>query len=244
MCSPTRTAGSDVAMVANSPRISAGASGLGSQVSRWLIPPSSNTRMTPLAPGRAGGEAATARGDERGSTNALKPKRNACRRVIPTAAEGQVGNMAVKLLAGFQEGPDPSSRRGGRRTGHDLKMVKYGDGTVKPPALFVNRTGCGQVFWQRQPVGLRQTCQVSRVLGDHPRANPHTPALSPMGRGRPRVGCAAASAPRRGVHRPLLPAGEKVPAGRMRGHPPGPRPLPRPDTVPSLILRSEVHPEN
>ena len=39
MCSPNRTPGTLVGMVPNSPRISGGASGFGSHMSRWLGPP-------------------------------------------------------------------------------------------------------------------------------------------------------------------------------------------------------------
>src|SRR5262245_29629943 len=60
-----------------------------------------------------------------------------------------------------------------------------------------------------------------RVLGNDQRGSPLTPALSPLGRGRPRVGSAELSPLRTGVHRPLLPPGEKVPEGRMRGRSPG-----------------------
>ena len=42
-----RTPGRSVAIVSNSPRTSRGASGLGSNVSRWLGPPGQNARITP-----------------------------------------------------------------------------------------------------------------------------------------------------------------------------------------------------
>src|SRR6516162_9175832 len=48
-CSLTRTPGVRVAMAANSPRYSAGASGLGSQVSCWAGPPHMNRTMQALA---------------------------------------------------------------------------------------------------------------------------------------------------------------------------------------------------
>ena len=51
-CSQTRTPGTLVAMVRNGPRTSAGASGFGSQVSRWLGPPDSQMRITALRPRR------------------------------------------------------------------------------------------------------------------------------------------------------------------------------------------------
>src|SRR5262245_11704917 len=43
--STNRTPGTEVGLVANSPRISAGASGLGSNVSRWLGPPTWYKKM-------------------------------------------------------------------------------------------------------------------------------------------------------------------------------------------------------
>ena len=46
---------------------------------------------------------------------------------------------------------------------------------------------------------------------------PLTPSLSPVGRGRPVGSDAPLSTLRAGAHHPLLPGGEKVPEGRMRG---------------------------
>ncbi len=51
-----------------------------------------------------------------------------------------------------------------------------------------------------------------------PPPGPLTPALSPSGRGRPLVPDATSFPLGQGDHHPLLPAGEKVPEGRMRGH--------------------------
>ena len=50
-----------------------------------------------------------------------------------------------------------------------------------------------------------------------PPPGPLTPALSPSGRGRPLVPDATSFPLGQGDHHPLLPAGEKVPEGRMRG---------------------------
>src|SRR5438105_223942 len=52
MCSPTKMPGTAVAMGLNSPRISAGASGLGSQVSMWLTPPQQYSTMHGFARSR------------------------------------------------------------------------------------------------------------------------------------------------------------------------------------------------
>ena len=49
MCSPMCVPGVAVGMVLNVPRVSLGPSGLGSQVSRWLIPPQANSIMQDLA---------------------------------------------------------------------------------------------------------------------------------------------------------------------------------------------------
>ena len=49
MCSHRRTPGTLVAMERKAPRISAGASGLGSQVSIWLCPPEAKTIRTDFA---------------------------------------------------------------------------------------------------------------------------------------------------------------------------------------------------
>ena len=55
------------------------------------------------------------------------------------------------------------------------------------------------------------------VLTRRHRPDPLTPALSPVGRGRPLVPSATLFPLRQGERRPLLPSGEKVPEGRMRG---------------------------
>ena len=55
------------------------------------------------------------------------------------------------------------------------------------------------------------------TVGLHVRDAPLTPALSPWGRGRPLCHLAERVPLGDGDHRPLLPAGEKVPEGRMRG---------------------------
>ena len=49
-CSQNRTPGRRVAIVPNGPRTSAGASGLGSHMSRWLGPPESQKTMTDFGP--------------------------------------------------------------------------------------------------------------------------------------------------------------------------------------------------
>jgi hypothetical protein len=61
----------------------------------------------------------------------------------------------------------------------------------------------------RQSLGYSRTKSAEK--------NPLTPTLSPLGRGRPLDGSALADPLGRGDHQPLLPAGEKVPEGRMRG---------------------------
>jgi hypothetical protein len=53
--------------------------------------------------------------------------------------------------------------------------------------------------------------------GERDREAPLTPSLSPAGRGRSLVSAATVSLLGGGDHRFLLPAGEKVPEGRMRG---------------------------
>ena len=47
-CSQNLTPGTRVAIVPKGPRVSTGASGFGSHVSRWLGPPESQNRMTAL----------------------------------------------------------------------------------------------------------------------------------------------------------------------------------------------------
>ena len=49
MCSPMCVPGVAVGIVLNVPRVSLGPSGLGSQVSRWLIPPQANKMMLDFA---------------------------------------------------------------------------------------------------------------------------------------------------------------------------------------------------
>ncbi len=49
MCSPMCVPGVEVGIVLNVPRVSLGPSGLGSQVSRWLIPPQANKMMHDFA---------------------------------------------------------------------------------------------------------------------------------------------------------------------------------------------------
>ena len=49
MCSPICVPGVAVGIVLNVPRVSLGPSGLGSQVSRWLIPPQANKMMHDFA---------------------------------------------------------------------------------------------------------------------------------------------------------------------------------------------------
>src|SRR5438552_3280356 len=73
-----------------------------------------------------------------------------------------------------------------------------------------------------------------RVLGEHHRAVPLTPTLSPSGRGRPARTAATPAPLGEGLHRPLLPAGEKVPEGRMRGRPAGCRGRALPGRCPAL----------
>ncbi len=87
---------------------------------------------------------------------------------------------------------------------------------VKYPALVLVGL-MGGFLWLRGLKGL-----LSIPLGERLRRAPLTPSLSPLGRGRPRILSAIAS-PLGGVgdHR-LLPSGEKVPEGRMRGMSRGP----------------------
>ena len=49
MCSPICVPGVAVGIVLNVPRVSLGPSGLGSQVSRWLIPPQANRMIHDFA---------------------------------------------------------------------------------------------------------------------------------------------------------------------------------------------------
>ena len=79
------------------------------------------------------------------------------------------------------------------------------------------------------PVG--EKVPEGRMRGGPRRRGPLTPALSPLGRGRALSPGAMPIPPGEGIHRPLLPVGEKVPEGRMRGRataarPPHPGPLP------------------
>src|SRR6185437_16625596 len=70
-----------------------------------------------------------------------------------------------------------------------------------------------------RPDSRRSTAEKRRLLGGHHRVGPLTPSLSPEGRGRPLDRSAPVAPLSGGGHRPLLPAGEKVPEGRMRGSP-------------------------
>ena len=75
-----RTPGMEVGIDENGPRISLGASGLGSQVSSWLGPPDSQIRMTDFlaAPVRAVGELSFARAPVAEASPAPSPASPAC----------------------------------------------------------------------------------------------------------------------------------------------------------------------
>ena len=83
--SQTRTPGTLVSMAPNSPRISAGASGLGSKLSMWLMPPWSQIRMHETSGPVASAEARARRNSGSPSPNAASdPTRKASRRVTPS----------------------------------------------------------------------------------------------------------------------------------------------------------------
>src|SRR5262249_26010202 len=91
----------------------------------------------------------------------------------------------------------------GRHDGSSLKI--HGCKIIAGPARFrPTSRGSQQRFalWPAQPRGSL------------------TPALSPVGRGRPLIGSAPVITPGGGARHPLLPGGEKVPEGRMRGDSP------------------------
>ena len=77
-----------MAIESNSPRISGGASGLGSNVSRWLGPPGQNARMTPRI-GGAGLLPATAR--QRSTSATLKPSQDSPRAQPPATRKPNRG---------------------------------------------------------------------------------------------------------------------------------------------------------
>ena len=79
-CSHTRTPGSLVGMLSNGPRISLGASGLGSHMSMWLGPPDNQKRMTFLLFLGLPALAASARCFSRvGSVSPAMPVRPVCK---------------------------------------------------------------------------------------------------------------------------------------------------------------------
>ena len=91
-CSQTRMPGTRVAIDRYGPRISAGASGLGSHMSIWLGPPESQNRMTALR--SAAG--VSARADRRSRSASPKPARPAtpvCKnqRREPTRTRSRLG---------------------------------------------------------------------------------------------------------------------------------------------------------
>src|SRR4051794_10269275 len=92
--SPTRRPGVFVAKVPNGPRYSAGASGLGSSVSRWLHPPRSQTRMIAV-----GGDSAGARGGGGGGGGAAP------------AAEPDEDDRGRRRLGGGGLGAQPEQSR-------------------------------------------------------------------------------------------------------------------------------------
>jgi hypothetical protein len=87
---------------------------------------------------------------------------------------------------------------------------------VKYPALVLVGL-MGGCLWLRGVVG-----GLSQVFGLHCREVPLTPSRSPMGRGRPLGHNAMLEPIGESEDRPLLPTGEKVPEGRMRGSEPAP----------------------
>ncbi len=83
-CSQTRTPGSFVAIDPKGPRISEGASGFGSHMSRWLGPPESQIRITLVFRVPSPAEAAVAwRRNSPGTERPARPESPVCRNPRP-----------------------------------------------------------------------------------------------------------------------------------------------------------------
>jgi hypothetical protein len=84
-----------------------------------------------------------------------------------------------------------------------------------PPADLAEPWDEAAFAWQERDVVVMTP--ITRLLGDHHRGGPLTPSLSPLRGARATAGWPRHGIPRRGgaLH-PLLPAGEKLPEGRMR----------------------------
>jgi hypothetical protein len=92
---------------------------------------------------------------------------------------------------------------------------------ARPPGSVRERAGRADSGGRAVELGHRTVSQSppgrGRLLAQHHRPTPLTPALSLSGRRRPLVPVATVDSLGEASDRPLLPDGEKVPEGRMRG---------------------------
>src|SRR5688572_18811419 len=120
-CSLIRMPGMEVSMGRNSPRISAGASGLGSNVSMWLGPPAIQRRMQDLGRGPPGAAAARRLSQPLSVTLAAEAAaavaRNFRRAGLGCIAALLYSSVVHRELAGHQKDPRELAQRLLRRRG-------------------------------------------------------------------------------------------------------------------------------